>query len=92
MTITLSKELESVVKERLKSGAYKNTEELVSAGLRLLEAREKGIDALRAEIMRGVNDIKQGRFKTYASDADLSELEQTIARDAENESGVLASQ
>ena len=92
MTITLSKELESVVKERLKSGAYKNTEELVSAGLRLLEVREKGIDALRAEIMRGVNDIKQGRFTTCTSDGDLGELAQTIARDAESESGVLASQ
>jgi putative addiction module CopG family antidote len=92
VTITLSKELESVVNERLKTGAYKNTEELVSAGLRLLEAREKGIDALRAEIMRGVNDIKQGSFTTCTSDADLSELAQTITRDAENESGVLASQ
>ena len=80
------------MKERLKSGAYKNTEELVSAGLRLLEAREKGIDALRAEIMRGVDDVKQGRFTTCTSDADLSELAQTIGRDAENESGGLTSQ
>ena len=92
MTITLSKELESVVKKRLKSGAYKNTEELVSAGLRLLEAREKGIDALRTEIMRGVNNIKEGRFTTCTSDGDLDELAKTIARDAESESGVLASQ
>ena len=80
------------MKERLKSGAYKNTEELVSAGLRLLEAREKGIDALRAEIMRGVNDIKEGRFTTCTSDGDLGELAKTIARDAENESGGLTSQ
>jgi len=80
------------VNERLKTGAYKNTEELVSAGLRLLEAREKGIDALRAEIMRGVDDVKQGRFTTCTSDADLSELAQTIGRDAENESGGLTSQ
>ena len=80
------------MKKRLKSGAYKNTEELVSAGLRLLEAREKGIDALRTEIMRGVNNIKEGRFTTCTSDGDLDELAKTIARDAESESGVLASQ
>ena len=80
MTITLSKELESVVKERLKSSAYKNTEELVSAGLRLLEAREKGIDALRAEIMLGVDDIEQGHFTACFTDPELSELAQNINR------------
>ena len=80
MTITLSKELESVVKKRLKSGAYKNTEELVSAGLRLLEAREKGIDALHAEIMLGVGDIEQGHFTACFTDPELSELAQNINR------------
>jgi len=80
VTITLSKELESVVKERLKSGAYKNTEELVSAGLRLLEAREKGIDALRAEIMLRVDDIEQGHFTACFTDPELSELAQNISR------------
>ena len=68
------------MKERLKSGAYKNTEELVSAGLRLLEAREKGIDALHAEIMLGVDDIEQGHFTACFTDPELSELAQNISR------------
>jgi hypothetical protein len=35
------------------------------AGLRLLKAQEKGMDALRREIMRGIEDIQQGQFTTY---------------------------
>jgi len=91
VTITLSKELESVVNERLKTGAYKNTEELVSAGLRLLEARGKGIDALRAEIMLGVDDIEQGHFTTCFTDPELSELAQNIVGDVEKDNSLPAS-
>ena len=87
MTITLPRELELAVNDRLKSGTYKNTEELISAALRLLEAREKGMDTLRSEIMRGVDDIDQGRFTSYASDAELSELALAIIRDAEKDRG-----
>ena len=38
---------------------------------RLLKAKEEGMDALRGEIMRGLEDIEQGRFTAYTTDAEL---------------------
>ena len=65
MTITLTDELEKLMIEKVKSGAYKSADEVVIASLRLLKAQEEGMEALRREIMCGVEDIQQGRFIAY---------------------------
>jgi antitoxin ParD1/3/4 len=65
MVITLTDELEELINEKIKSGEYKSADEVIKAGLRLLSAQEKGTEALRREIMRGVEDIRQGRFTEY---------------------------
>lgn len=91
MTINLPKELEALVNERLENGAYRTPEEMIGAGLRLLEAREKGMDALRSEIMRGVSDIEHGHFVTCTTDDELSTLAETTIEGFEKESGSLAS-
>ena len=70
MTITLTDELEELINGKVRSGAYKSADEVIMASLRLLEAREKGMEALRREIMRGVEDIQQGRFTAYRMDAE----------------------
>lgn len=80
MTITLTDELEELINEKIKSGAYKSADEVIVASLRLLEAREKGMDALRREIMRGVEDIQQGRFTAYGTDAELEAFSDEIIR------------
>lgn len=80
MTITLTEELEELINEKIKSGAYKSADEVIVASLRLLEAREKGMDALRREIMRGIEDIQQGRFTTYETDAELEAFSDKIIR------------
>ncbi|MGH9916364.1 MAG: type II toxin-antitoxin system ParD family antitoxin [Pyrinomonadaceae bacterium] len=74
MTITLTKELEELVNEKVKSGKYKSAGEVVMASLRLLKAQEEGMEALRREIMHGVEDIRQGRFTSYATDMELEAL------------------
>jgi putative addiction module CopG family antidote len=80
MTITLPKELEASFKQRMENGPYQTPEEMIRAGLCLLEAQEKGMAALRSELMRGVADIEEGRFITCATDEELSDLgETTIA-------------
>ncbi len=80
MTIILTRELEELVNERVKSGMFNSPEEVVSASLRLLKAQENGVEALRREIMRGVEDIEQGRFKTYQTDAELNALSDEIIK------------
>jgi antitoxin ParD1/3/4 len=74
MTITLTDELEELINEKVKSGEYKSADEVVRAGLRLLKAKEQGMEALRREIMRGIVDIQQGRFESYETDAELETL------------------
>lgn len=71
MTITLTDELEELINEKIKSGAYRSADKMIIASLRLLKAQEKGMEALRREIMSGVEDIRQGRFTAYETDAEL---------------------
>ena len=90
MTITLTEELEELINEKIKSGEYKSADEVVVASLRLLKAQEKGMDALRREIMLGVEDIQEGRFTTFTTDAELEAFSDEIikqAQDGQNASG-----
>ena len=80
MTITLPDEIEELISEKVKSGAYQSADEVIMASLRLLEAQEKGMEALRREIMLGVEDIQQGRFTTYTTDAELEALSDEVIR------------
>jgi hypothetical protein len=60
------------------------------ASLRLLEAQEKGMEALRGEIMLGLGDIEQGRFTTLTTEADLEAFSDEIIKqgqDRQNASG-----
>lgn len=88
MTITLTDELEELINEQVKSGAYKSADEVVVASLRLLKAQEKGMEALRQEIMRGVDDIQQGRFTAYGTDAELETFSDEIIRQGQERQDV----
>jgi antitoxin ParD1/3/4 len=78
MTITLSHELEELVNEKVRSGAYESADEVIRASLRLLEAREEGLEALRDEILLGVAAIREGRFTSCDSDEELESFSDAI--------------
>ena len=78
MTITLTTEIEELVNAKVNSGAYQSPADVILTSLRLLEAQEKGMDALRREILRGVEDIQQGRFTTYQTETQLESLSDKI--------------
>jgi putative addiction module CopG family antidote len=84
MTITLPDEIEEILNEKVKSGAYKSADEVIRASLRLLAVQEKGMEALRREILLGVEDIEQGRFVSCASDSELEAFSDEIIRQAQN--------
>ena len=71
MIVTLPTEIEKIVAEKVSSGAYQSADEVISISIRLLEAKEKGTEALRQEIMRGFDDIQEGRFSTFSTDQEL---------------------
>jgi putative addiction module CopG family antidote len=83
MIVTLPAEIEKIVAEKISSsGAYQSADEVISKSVRLLEAKEKGTEALRREIMRGFEDIQEGRFSTVSSDEELDAFSDDIIRQA----------
>ncbi len=82
MIVTLPTEIEKIVIEKINSGAYQSADEVISSGIRLLEAREKGAEALRKEIMRGFDDIQEGKSSTFSSDEELENFSDEIIRQA----------
>lgn len=83
MTITLTNDLEELINDEIKSGAYGSADEVIRASLRLLKAREEGVDALRKEILLGFEAIQQGRFTSIDSDEELESFSDEIIRQAQ---------
>lgn len=82
MIVTLPTDIEKIVAEKVSSGAYQSADEVISKSVRLLEAKEKGTEALRREIMRGFEDIQEGRFSTVSSDEEFEAFSDDIIRQA----------
>jgi antitoxin ParD1/3/4 len=64
MNISLNPELEQFIQSQVANGNYNSTEEVIIAGIKLLEEREsiyKGrFEELRQEIMIGVKQLERG--------------------------------
>jgi antitoxin ParD1/3/4 len=67
MNVSLTPELESVVAQKIQSGMYNSASEVIREGLRLLQQRddlrEAKLQALRAEVRQGVDDLEAGRYR-----------------------------
>ena len=67
MNVSLTPELEQIVDQKVKSGLYNSASEVVREGLRLLQQRddmrEAKLNALRAEIQKGIDDLEAGRYR-----------------------------
>jgi antitoxin ParD1/3/4 len=67
MHISLTPELEEIVKRKVQSGLYNNASEVIREALRFLEAHEELIyqmklERLRSHLAEGERDIDAGRF------------------------------
>ena len=82
MIVILPTEIEKIVAEKVNSGAYQSADEVISESVRLLEAKEKGTEALRREIMRGFEDVQEGRFSIVSSNEELEDFSDDIIRQA----------
>jgi antitoxin ParD1/3/4 len=67
MNVSLTPEIEAIIESKVKSGMYTSASEVVREGIRLLqqrdEMREAKLNALRAEIQKGIDDLEAGRFR-----------------------------
>jgi len=83
MAITLTAELEEIVTERVRSGAYASPHDVLMTSLRLLIAQEDRLAELRRELQIGLDAIEQGRFITCTTDADFDNLASEIISQAQ---------
>jgi antitoxin ParD1/3/4 len=75
MNVSLTPQLEKLVREKVASGKYNSASEVMREALRFLEEHEElhrtKLEALKRDIMVGVADLEAGRYKTYASGRDV---------------------
>jgi antitoxin ParD1/3/4 len=66
MNVSLTPELEVLVNTKVASGMYNSASEVVRDGLRLIQQRDelfqKKLDALRADVRLGLDDLEAGRL------------------------------
>jgi antitoxin ParD1/3/4 len=77
MNVSLTPELETLISNKVKSGRYHSASEVVREALRLLEEHDKlkelRREEIRREVMLGVEEIRQGKGRTYDSADEFAE-------------------
>ena len=85
MNVSLTPELENLVSQKVKSGLYNSASEVVREALRLLQEqdhlKELRKEELRKEIMKGVDDINEGRYITLETTEDFDSLARRIKKE-----------
>ncbi len=82
MHISLTSELERMVRQKVETGLYNNASEVIREALRLLveqdELRRLKLARLRGELEKGEADLAAGRLLAIESEDELSELFQRL--------------
>lgn len=77
MNITLTPELENLIQKKIESGDYNSASEVIRDALKLLkeqdQLKELRREEIRREVMKGVEQIRNGKFTTYNSAEELAE-------------------
>ena len=75
MDVTLTPDLEKLVREKVASGIYNSAGDVVREALRLLQRKEEAermrLEELRRDLEAGAAQIKQGDYKEYPSAEEL---------------------
>lgn len=72
MEITLTPDMEKLIDEEMQAGDCYSPTDVLREGLLSLRAKripkEVRLENLRREIKKGIDDIRQGNYKTYDAD------------------------
>jgi len=81
---TIPAEFEPAIREAIASGRYRSEEDILTAALRIWREREERLDALRAELQIGIDQLDRG--EAIAGEVVLQRLRDKAARLKEQES------
>jgi antitoxin ParD1/3/4 len=83
MNVSLTPQLESYVKRKVMSGMYNSVSEVVREAIRLLEERDRlqemKLEALRADIKKGLDELDRGEGKPLDIEAIKAKGRQMMA-------------
>lgn len=78
MHVSLTDRLEAWVREKVESGLYNNASEVVREALRAKMQAEMSeadkLEILKAELEKGMADVRAGRVREWDKDAFLAEM------------------
>ena len=87
MEIILTPEMEKMISEELATGNYISPTHVLCEGLLYLRThripKEVRLENLRREVQKGIDDIRQGNYKTYNTDELGDFIEDIIERGKE---------
>lgn len=75
------------IDEQIEAGIYKDADEAVAAGLRLLGSKEGKLAELKRLIQEGYDDVEAGRVHTYASGEEMLADIKRMAAEEEKAAG-----
>ena len=79
MTVDIPPEHQEFVKDAIARGEFKTESEVIGEAFRLLEERERRLDALRADIQLGLDQLDSGDCTEYDEDTLKEFFEQVKA-------------
>jgi len=79
MGLSLSPELQQLVKQQIASGRYHTTDEVLTEALRALGERDAEIVDLRRELQIGMDELDQGEFGEF-DESNIHELAEGVKR------------
>ena len=65
MNVSLTRELERLVNEKVESGLYQTASEVVREALRLLKERDQARERLRTDVKAGFDQLARGEGQSY---------------------------
>ena len=60
MVVTLSTEIEALIKQKVESGRYGSASEVIQEAVLQLDDRQRDLDRLRAEVAMGFSQLDRG--------------------------------
>jgi antitoxin ParD1/3/4 len=80
MTNSLPPDLSAFVNQSIATGKYASPDEVVVAGLRLLQEQAREVEELRKKLQEGIDALDRGDYTAINSETELEEFFQDIRR------------